>query len=535
LSLALEESELGARETLDGTALGQVLADRYQMRELLGRGGMGEVWRAFDLKLRVDVALKALRPERLSSAKARELLRQEVRSAREVVSPNVCRIFDLVVETDQELVSMEFIDGVTLAETLRDRGPLALEEAREVASQFLSGLEAIHQAGLVHRDFKPENVMVTRAGRVVVMDFGLAKGHDRERTGTISGTPAYMAPEQARGDAVDSRADVFAAGVVLSEMLSVGNARARQELWENVRQTPPRVPDGAWSPVLKKALTIEPDSRYESARALSRALEEVTLRLPGFEDKHPYPGLAYFTEEDREFFFGREVDVEAVWKKLKRPRLLALIGPSGWALSVRALSLSAAPGGSASPLATGSCDSAWVKTRRRRHRSLPMARYFRSWPLIRRSAFWPPVAGTASCASDRSLVTNRIFSLATRASSVRLRSHRMDGGSRRPARTEPFASGPFPTSGRLRPTSEATRSTFRCSGAGRTCAWSETRARPRVGASMSTRSPAGRNFPSLSNEDGQPVAAPGNVRLPQRTLGILVEPLRTMIGVELPF
>ncbi len=347
LSLALEESELGAQQTLDGSALGQVLADRYQMRELLGRGGMGEVWRAFDLKLRVDVALKALRPERLSSEKARELLRQEVRSAREVVSQNVCRIFDLVVEDHQELVSMEFIDGVTLAETLRDRGPLGLEEAREIASQFLSGLEAIHQAGLVHRDFKPENVMVTRAGRVVVMDFGLAKGGERERTGTISGTPAYMAPEQARGDAVDARADVFAAGVVLSEMLVVGSARARQELWEKVREIPPRVPEGPWGPVLKKALAFEPDGRYASARALARALEEVTLRLPGFEDKHPYPGLAFFTEEDREFFFGREVDVEAVWKKLKRPRLLALIGPSGAGKSsfLRAGLLPALPAG----------------------------------------------------------------------------------------------------------------------------------------------------------------------------------------------
>ncbi len=94
LGLALEESELEGQKTLDGTALGRVVAHRYQMRELLGRGGMGEVWRAFDLKLRLDVALKALRPERLTSSKARELLRQEVRSAREVVSPNVCRIFD---------------------------------------------------------------------------------------------------------------------------------------------------------------------------------------------------------------------------------------------------------------------------------------------------------------------------------------------------------------------------------------------------------------------------------------------------------
>jgi serine/threonine-protein kinase len=272
LGLALEESELEAQKTLDGTALGRVVADRYQIRELLGRGGMGEVWRAFDLKLRLDVALKALRPERLTSSKARELLRQEVRSAREVVSPNVCRIFDLVVEDDQELVSMEFIDGVTLTETLRDRGPLGLEEA-QIASQFLSGLEAIHQAGLVHRDFKPENVMVTRSGRVVVMDFGLAKGRDVERTGTISGTPAYMAPEQARGDVVDARADVFAAGVVLAEMTVVGSARARQELWSAVRENPVRVPDGAWASVLKKALAPDTNSRYPTAQALARALE----------------------------------------------------------------------------------------------------------------------------------------------------------------------------------------------------------------------------------------------------------------------
>ena len=162
--------------TLDRPTTGQILGERYQMRELLGRGGMGEVWRAFDLKLRVDVALKSVRPERLASERAHELLRQEVRSAREVVSPNVCRIFDLVEEEGRELVSMEYIDGTTLTETLRSRGPLELQEAREIASQFLSGLEAIHQAGLVHRDFKPENVMLTRAGRVVVMDFGLAKG-----------------------------------------------------------------------------------------------------------------------------------------------------------------------------------------------------------------------------------------------------------------------------------------------------------------------------------------------------------------------
>ena len=168
----------------------QILGERYQVRSLLGRGGMGEVWRAYDLKLRVDVALKALRVELMADKRALETLRQEVRAAREVVSPNVCRVFDLVELDGRELVSMEYIDGTTLLEILRHRGPLELGEARELASQFLAGLEAIHDAGLIHRDVKPENLMITRAGRVVVMDFGIAKGLADRKKGTVAGTPA---------------------------------------------------------------------------------------------------------------------------------------------------------------------------------------------------------------------------------------------------------------------------------------------------------------------------------------------------------
>ncbi|MGH9390805.1 MAG: serine/threonine-protein kinase, partial [Vicinamibacteria bacterium] len=291
--MALEDSSL-EDEVLEElpTLHGQILGERYQIREVLGRGGMGEVFRAFDLKLRVDVALKSVRPELTSNEKARELLRQEVRSAREVMSPNVCRIFDLVVAEGRELVSMEYIDGTTLAESLRERRPLELQEAREIAAQFLSGLEAIHEAGLVHRDFKPENVMLTRAGRVVVMDFGLAKARSEEKSRTIAGTPACMSPEQSRGEAVDSRSDVFSAGVVLAEMLT---AWPRQEHWEAVRESPPRVPEGPWTPVLRQSLSRDRENRYATARALARALDEVTHRLPGFEDKHPYPGLASFT------------------------------------------------------------------------------------------------------------------------------------------------------------------------------------------------------------------------------------------------
>ena len=309
---------------------GRVLGGRYQLTEVLGRGGMGEVVRALDLRLRAEVALKAIRGDRVGTERARESLRQEVRSAREVVSPNVCRIYDLVVADGEELVSMEYVDGTTLAELLRRRRPLSLQEARDIAAQFLSGLEAIHRSRLVHRDFKPENIMITRAGRVVVMDFGLAINPTEGAGGTVSGTPAYMAPEQTRGDGVDARADVFAAGVVLAEMLMPDEGvSTRERVWRAVREVPPRVPDGPWAPVLRRALAAAREARFDSAHELARALETITQRLPGYEQRRPYPGLSAFTAEDAAYFFGREVETEHLLKKLEPPRLLALIGPSG--------------------------------------------------------------------------------------------------------------------------------------------------------------------------------------------------------------
>jgi WD40 repeat protein len=310
---------------------GQVLGERYQIRERLGSGGMGEVWHAFDLKLRVEVALKALREDLFRDERRLELLRQEVRAAREVVSPNVCRIFDLIEVDGTELVSMEYVDGQTLLAVLQDRGPLDLKEAQDIASQFLAGLEAIHRAGLVHRDVKPENIMLTRAGRVVVMDFGLARQED-SGAGTVAGTPAYMAPEQAAGLKVDARADVYSAGVVLAEMVSpdgIKSLESRQSVWEGVRSEPAKLPETPWRQVLKKAVAKEPEQRYKSAHTLTRALEDVTLRVEGAEDLTPYPGLASFTEEDAEYFFGREAEVEQLWRRLEGAHLLAVVGPSG--------------------------------------------------------------------------------------------------------------------------------------------------------------------------------------------------------------
>ena len=213
---------------VDRFSSGQLLGDRYRLESLLGAGGMGEVWKAYDLKLRVDVALKRMHTQLFAGETGLELLRREVRTARNVMSPHVCRIFDLVAEDGQELVSMEYIDGRTLQELLREKAPLELREASEIAAQLLAGLEAIHAADLVHRDIKPGNVMITRSGRVVLMDFGLAKGAADVREGSIAGTPAYMAPEQARGAAIDARADIFAAGVILAEMLTPSDQASRE-------------------------------------------------------------------------------------------------------------------------------------------------------------------------------------------------------------------------------------------------------------------------------------------------------------------
>ena len=329
---------------------GLVLGGRYRVEAFLGQGGMGEVWRALDVKLRVDVALKSISEKLKRRSHGLEYLRREVRAARSVNSPNVCRIHDLLDVDGLELVSMEYVDGETLVERLRACGPMDLHQAGQFAAQFLGGLESIHEAGLVHRDLKPENVMITRSGRVVIMDLGLAKAIVDAGRGTIAGTVPYMPPEQLAGKPVGPEADIFAAGVLLAELVDprgVRDSQNRQAIREGIRDDPPTLSDTPWRTALAKAVAPRPADRYPTARAFSRALEEVVLRVHEADGETPYLGLASFTEDDADFFFGREAEVEALWKKLSQANLLAVIGASGAGKSsfVRAGVIPASPDG----------------------------------------------------------------------------------------------------------------------------------------------------------------------------------------------
>ncbi|MCM2258771.1 MAG: serine/threonine protein kinase [Vicinamibacteria bacterium] len=264
-------------------APGTVLGRRYRIAGPLGRGGMGEVFKAEDLRLGQTVALKFL-PESLTGQPAAlARLQSEVRLAREVTHPNVCRVHDLAEADGLTFLSMEYVDGEDLASLLRRIGRLPADKAVEIAHQMCSGLAAAHARGVLHRDLKPANVMLDGRGHVRLADFGLAgvagaiPGHE-----VASGTPAYMAPEQGGGRGVSERSDIYALGLVLYEVFTGRAAfagRTRAELLlahQESRPTPPSslVPDldPAVERVILRCLEKDPSARPASVLAVAAEL-----------------------------------------------------------------------------------------------------------------------------------------------------------------------------------------------------------------------------------------------------------------------
>ncbi len=257
-----------------------LIAERYRIISLLGRGGMGEVFRAHDLTLGQPVALKFL-PESMTDESMLERFRNEVRIARRISHPNVCRVHD-IGETDNRIfLSMEYVDGEDLSSLLRRIGRLPSDRALEIARKICAGLAAAHDKGVLHRDLKPSNIMVDTRGEVRIMDFGLAGlVHDIEDV--RSGTPAYMAPEQLVGKEVTARSDIYALGLVLYELFTGEPAfegktyeeimRVRRESTPHRLSTLGRDLDPSVELVILRCLEEDPENRPSSALIVSAAL-----------------------------------------------------------------------------------------------------------------------------------------------------------------------------------------------------------------------------------------------------------------------
>ena len=273
----------GARPAGSRFIPGQVLDRRYRIVALLGRGGMGEVYRADDLKLGQPVALKFL-PEGLERDERRmSRLLEEVKIARQVSHANVCRVYDVGEADGQHYLSMEYVDGEDLASLLRRIGRLPQEKAVQVARQICAGVAAAHEQGILHRDLKPANVMIDGRGRVKVTDFGLAGLEATIGEGEIrSGTPAYMAPEQLAGREVTVRSDVYALGLVLYELFTGKAAFEASSLTELIRLRSDSAPsrpsshveglDPAVERLILRCLESEPRDRPGSALSVAASL-----------------------------------------------------------------------------------------------------------------------------------------------------------------------------------------------------------------------------------------------------------------------
>ena len=267
-------------------ATGSRLGTRYEIIELLGQGGMGVVYKAKDREIDRIVALKVIRPELAVDSETLQRFKQELILARQIAHRNVIRIFDLGEANGSKFITMEFIDGQDLKSLLNDKVHLGFEETVRIIEQVCWALEAAHNEGVVHRDLKPQNIMLDKQGRVAVMDFGIARSIESggmTQTGVLVGTPDYMSPEQVMGEHVDARSDIFALGVIFYQLLTDSmpyKADSTQAAMFKRTREPPEPPKKVVSTVPQllsdiavKCLQIDPALRYQSAREVAGDLE----------------------------------------------------------------------------------------------------------------------------------------------------------------------------------------------------------------------------------------------------------------------
>jgi serine/threonine-protein kinase len=276
-----------------GDLEGRLVAGTFRVISRLAAGGMGTIYRALDVRLDRPVALKVIRPELVASVESAERFELEARVMASVQHPNLAVVYAYGCDQGLHYMALELVEGRALHEVIEARGHVGSARAAEIAAQVLDGLSAIHERGIVHRDVKPPNVMVaTQAGRdrVKLVDFGLAKLRGvagPTEPNVLLGTPTYMSPEQARGEAVDARSDLYAVATVLYEML-VGappfeSEKIHEVLEGHARRAPP--PPGARRPgippaleaIVLRGLAKDPARRFPNAAAFAAALRALAL------------------------------------------------------------------------------------------------------------------------------------------------------------------------------------------------------------------------------------------------------------------
>ncbi len=319
-------------------SVGVVFGGRYQIVEDLGKGGMGRVYKAIDTEIGETVAIKLLKPEIAADAATIERFRNELRLARQISHKSVCRMYHLGRGQGSYYITMEYVSGEDLKSTILRVGPLSVVRTVAIMRQVCEGLAEAHRLGVVHRDLKPQNIMIDRGGNAKIMDFGIARSitaKDLTAAGVVVGTPAYMSPEQVDGGEVDARGDIYALGIILFEMLTgrlpfEGETpfsiayKQKSELPPDPRKINPQVPEDL-SALILKCLAKDKAARYQSADDVREGLTGVEKQLPTTERQAAQAKSSV----------AKAVTAAFSLKKLRLPAALAaiaLVAAAAWLL-----------------------------------------------------------------------------------------------------------------------------------------------------------------------------------------------------------